>query len=174
MTNRNFGATGQSTSDGHPIYRAVGPVSGRFAAGYEWRDKRNPHDTSGWVLAITTPGDLAIDVNRVSYDAYIRMMIEPAKGCDKEPGTYVSWHVKKQGGKWDDHATTAARARLEALSAEVYAEVHTPHALWQAKIRRAEEQIAALQDERAKYLAQNDAALDTAARRLSFHLDNPA
>ncbi|WP_067565927.1 hypothetical protein [Nocardia acidivorans] len=174
MTSQNFADTGETAADGHHIHRAVGPVSGRFSAGYEWRQGANPNDARGWVLAINTTDDVGLEVNRVAYQVHVHVMIEPAKGCDKEPGREVSWHVRRMGGRWDDFATPAARDRLEALIAEVYSEFITTHGLWAAKVQRAQDQIVELQDARAKYLAENDQLIDAAARRLSFHLDNPA
>ncbi|WP_069164578.1 hypothetical protein [Nocardia altamirensis] len=171
MTGRAFTDTGKNTSEGHRIYLAEGPVSGPFEVAYYWRKKLPNSSATGWVLRITGP---RLNTNRVDYDAYVDLMVEPAKGCTDKPGSEAAWWVRKSDGNWDDYPTASARTKLDALFAEVYAELHTPHALWEAKIRRAEDQIAELQDARTAFLAENDAAIDAAVRRLSFHLDTPA
>jgi len=171
MTSQKFTDTGETTSESHRIYLAEGPVSGRFEATYQWRDKQHNSSAAGWVLRISGP---RLCTNRVDYNASVDLMVEAAKGCTNRPGSHAAWWVRKSDGKWDDCATPAARDKLEALFADVLAKLHTPHALWEAKVRRAQDQIIELQVERTKFLDENDAAIDAAARRLSFHLDNPA
>ncbi|MCU1647128.1 MAG: hypothetical protein JWN03_7403 [Nocardia sp.] len=171
MTTQTFTHTGETTSEGHAIYLADGPVSGRFEVSYAWRKKQHNSSAAGWVLRISGP---RLSANRVDYHVNVDLMVEPAIDCTKEPGSEAAWWVRKADGKWDDYATPSAREKLEALFADVYAVLHIPHALWEAKIQRAQDQIIELQDARTKFLTENDALIDSAARRLSFHMDNPA
>ncbi|RJO69806.1 hypothetical protein D5S18_28310 [Nocardia panacis] len=172
MASQTFTDTGETTSEGHHIYRAEGPVTGAFQVAYAWREKQHGSDIGGWVLRISGK---RLHVNRVDYTVHVDLIVEIAKGCGApRDGVYAAQWWRKSDGGWDDFPTAAARAKLKALIAQVLDTVHTPHALWEAKIRREQSQIVELQDARIKFLAENDAAIEAAARRLSFHLDNPA
>ncbi|MGV9668679.1 hypothetical protein [Nocardia niigatensis] len=172
---QTFAPNGEFDQAGRTIYNADGPVTGLFVTCYGHRRTTGNKADRGWVFNLLSTATLGLRVNRVQYTTHMIVLAEhgAAEPGRYQPGYICDWHVRKAEGRWDDIATPSARKHLEHLAELVYAKLHTPHALWQAKIAHAERDIETLQATRATFLKSSDSEIDAAVRQLNEYLNDP-